>query len=199
MIVGNGAYFVEPGLWFLVQPSQMFYIYLNTAFRYRSLSLSGLLLNKLGGVLKTPNIDVGLSIDSFFSVLSDGFTNQPEQRLSFINKVNGGSYRFYSVNPSVFLSWTAWMELKFKPVSTKFYFHLDTLGQNYAKGFSCGIITQLKWHTKSSIADRRGGISFDFDEKTLRQNPMKIPTLKKKNPILRKRKIPTVKKILIRS
>ena len=168
MILGDGAYFVEPGLWFLFQPSKMFYVYANTAFRYRMSSpsdiLSGLLFNRLGGVLQTRNMDAGISIDSFFSLLPDQFTDQPEKRWELIKKTNGGSYKFYSVNPSVF-SWTTWMELKFQPVFTKIYFNLDTLGQNYAKGFSFGLITKLKWSTKSSIIDRkRNTMRFDFNE-----------------------------------
>ncbi len=172
IIVGDGAYFVEPGIWLLFQPSEKFYIYLNSAFRYRFFHLSSLLFARLGGVLQfTPHVDAGMAIDSFFSLLADEYSSQPEQRRSLLKKANAGSYKFYSVNPSVFLSWAAWTELKFKPLFTKIYFHLDTLGQNYAKGFSLGLSMKLKWSAKSSIVDRRSGIRFDFNEENSSFDP----------------------------
>lgn len=163
MIIGDGAYFVEPGLWLLFQPSKMLYIYYNLAFRYRMFSLSSPLFNRLGGVLQTRYIDLGLSMDSFLSVLSDEFTLQPKKRWKYLGN-NAGSYKFFSVNPSA-LSFTAWMGFRIKPVFTKLYFNFDTFGKHYARGLKVGLITTFRWNTKSSIINRRkSDISFDFDE-----------------------------------
>lgn len=164
MIVGDGAYFVEPGLWFLLKPAHKFYIYYNVAFRYRMFSLSSLLFNRLGGSLRTKYTDLGVSMDSFVSLLSDDFASHPEKRWNHVKKVNGGSYKFFSVNPSV-LSLTAWMEFKFKPIFAKVYFNTDMLGKYYARGLSFGLITTIKWSTKSSIIKKkRKNLSFDLDE-----------------------------------
>ena len=163
IILGDGAYFIEPGLWLLFNPSQIFYVYYNTAFRYRMAHLSGLLFNRLGGVLKTQHTDAGLAVHSFISLPSNSQerpVNQVEDRLK---TVNGGSYTFYSIKPSV-LAWTAWLELKFQPIFTKIYFNLNTLGNNYARGFSFGLVTKFKWSTKPSITERKRVMRFRFDE-----------------------------------
>ena len=177
IVVGDGAYFAEPGLWLIFKPSKIFHIYNHTSFRWRSAGLSSLLSSSLGGVLESEFITAGLSFDTFFSLfIQDQFSNQPEQRTAILKKANAGSLKFYSVNPSV-LSTTAWAEFKFKPFFTTLYVNLDTIGQNYAKGFSIGLMTKFKWSTKTSFIHRkRKSNSFlnldDFDEKeTNRQEP----------------------------
>ncbi len=171
MIVGDGAYFAEPGLWFLFRPfrirsKESLYLYYNTAFRYRTLglsnNLSGLLLNRLGTFIKTMYIDGGAETSSFFSVLSDTYSLEPEKRWGPLKKVNGESYKFRSVNPSV-LDFTFWMEFKFKPIFTKIYFNVDSFGKNYAKGLSFGFITTLKLYTKSSIIKKRRNRATESD------------------------------------
>lgn len=169
MILGDSSYFAEPGGWLFFQPAQSFYIYLNTAFRWRFFlsdpPLSSLAFARLGGLVKTRNIDAGAGIESFASILPDGFSAQPDKRWNLIKKVNGGSYKFHSVNPFA-LSWIAWMNIKFQPVYAKIYFNLDTLGKNYAKGLSFGLIAKLKWSLKSSVIEkRRGARRFDFSER----------------------------------
>ena len=163
MIVGDGAYFIEPGLSFLFQPSKMFYLYYNSAFRYRFFSLSSLLYNRFGGVLETQYINAGFSANFFFSIIPDSYTQRPEERWDLTKKVNGGSYKFYSVNPSAF-SVTTWLEFKYKPVSTKFYVNLDTFGKNYARGLSVGLITKLEFSTKKSFMKSKRSDRFDFGE-----------------------------------
>lgn len=174
LIIGDDSYFVEPGLWLLFQPVKIFYIYSNTAFRYRMNSFSGLLFSQLGGAFETQYMNAGASIDSFFSVTPDRFTNRPEQRWEHLKKINGGSYKFYSVNPSIFFSWTTWMEFKFKPIYTKIYFNLDTLGKNYAKGFSVGMVAKVKWNTRLSIIERRRKRNsiLDFNESSVESSDL---------------------------
>ena len=166
IVVGDGAYFAEPGLWFIFQPSRIFHIYNHTAFRWRSAGLSSILLSSLGGVLESEFITAGLSLDTFFSLFFyDQFSAQPEQRLKLLKTSNAGSLKFYSVNPSV-LSATVWSEFKFKPFFTTLYVNLDTIGKNYAKGFSIGLITKFQWSAKSSYMrqKRKSGGFFDFDD-----------------------------------
>lgn len=165
MILGDGTYFAEPGVWLLLRPSRNFYLHYNSALRFRMMDLSSLWFNRLGSFLKTRHADFGASVDSFFSIFSDDrFSSQPQTRWELLQRVNGGSFKFRSVNPSA-LSFTAWIEFKFKPVFTKLYFNQDTFGKNYAKGFHLGLITTVKWNTKSSVIKRkRKTKSFDFDE-----------------------------------
>lgn len=164
LIVGDGACFVEPGLWFLFQPSPSFYVYHNLAFRYRMSPLSGLLYNRLGGVLQSPRIDTGVALHSFVSIPTNAAVRSERNLYEHLKKVNGGSYKFYSIHPSVF-SWMSWVEMKFPPVFTTLYFNMDTLGINYGRGFSVGLIAKFQWNTKSSLMKKRSkGMRFNFFE-----------------------------------
>ena len=164
LIIGDSSYFVEPGVWLLFQGSKFFYLYYNLSFRYRIFSLSSVLFNRLGGVLQTQYIDAGFSIDTFTSVLDDQFTLQPEKRWNLLKHVNGGSFRFYSVNPYL-LSLTTWMEFKFQPLFATLYFNGNTFGDRYARGLTFGVMTKLKWSTKSALMDRkRKPIKYDFED-----------------------------------
>lgn len=163
LIVGEDSYFVEPGLWLLFQPSPLFYIHLNTAFEWRFLNgLSSLVHGQIGGTFQTEYLDAGVSINSFVSVIPDYFSSQPDTRLNPLRKVNGGSYKFSALNPSA-LSWMGWMEVKYKPFFTKLYFNMDTIGINYAKGFTFGLVKKIKWNTKSLSINKRH-MKFDFGE-----------------------------------
>ena len=162
----------------MLQPSKIFYIYNRTAFRWRSHFLSGILFANLGGVLQTEYVDGGISLDAFFSLLSDKRLGQPEFQ------TNAGSYKFYSVNPSI-VSVTPWMEFKFKPLFTKIYFNLDVSGRNYAKGFSLGLVTTLKWNTRSSMLKQRRRDMFfeDFEERDFGNSYHKEDKLKSSEPL----------------
>ncbi len=152
---GDGAYFAEPGAWLIYRPrSRLFYLFNNTRFRYRTEGLSSLLLSSAGGVLKTDLTDIGISADIFLPVLLDTYSRQPNQRWSITDRVNGGSYKFYSVDPrAVSVSvWTNWSF--FKPVRLTFYGNFDLTGQNYARGLTLGAIASLRLNTKAGQARR---------------------------------------------
>jgi len=163
LIVGDGSYFVEPGFWFFATPSPTFYIYFNTAFRYRfNLALSSLLFNRIGGVLKTQYINAGIGLNSFMAIHTSPEERDNNEVHKLLLSTNAGSYTFFSVQPSA-LSGTTWLEFKFKPLFTTLYFNLNTIGKNYARGFSFGINTKLKWNTKSSIFKTKKH-RFDLDD-----------------------------------
>ena len=159
LIVGDDSYFVEPGVWLYLQPFPSFYLYYNVSFRHRIFSpLSSLLFNRLGGVVRIKLVDIGLSLDSFFSVLPDTQIQQAERRLELIRRVNAGSYRFYSFNPSL-VSFTTWMEFKFQPAFINVYFNGSApvgMGSNYARGLSVGAVAKFKWGIKSSPLKEKG-------------------------------------------
>lgn len=162
-ITGDGSVFVEPGLWLLYHISKHIYIYENVSFRYRMTS-SNLIFNRLGGVLQTRYTDLGLAIDAFFSLPSAQIPPEVEARLRQLPNLNGGSYRFSALNPFL-LSFTAWMELKFKPVFATLYFNGNSIGQNYAKGLTFGLMMKFKWTTRSSVlSKKRRRMRLDFEE-----------------------------------
>ena len=149
IIVGDGAYYTEVALAFLFEPANNFHLYKRMAFRYRGSGLSSLGLINLGAVLDSQYLSAGVSLDSFLTVLKfDDYSPNPEFRWNRLESTNGGSYKFYSVNPSV-LSWTGWVDFKYNFFKTKFYLNLNTIGNNYAKGLSLGFITQWTWNTAS--------------------------------------------------
>ena len=176
IVLGDGAYFVEPRFWFFYKASsQLFDLFCNIGFRYRTHSLSSLLLAKLGGVLHVHYADLGFSAEGFFSppFLSDEYERGPEKRWNLTNQVNGGSYKFYSVNPGVF-SLTGWVELKvLQPFFLTLYTNLDTLGQNYAKGLTLGLISSLRWDVESTKAGSPEEFQFEYDDLEEERAPKK--------------------------
>ena len=169
MVVGDGAYFLEPGLYAVLRPSKLFYVYSRLAFRYRMFVLSGLLLNQLGGVVRTQHISFGLLMDSSVSATGDQFSAQPDRRHSRLNKVNGASLRFYAVNPSV-LSVVPWMEFNFRPAIFRLYVSLDVTGQTRSRGLGFGLITKLKWNTRASVAAKRKTLKYHFQQPDIRMD-----------------------------
>lgn len=151
IVNGDGAFHIEPGLWIIYALSPHFaYLFYNTSFRYRTEKLSALSYHRAGGLIQTRHFDTGLSANLFFPVISDAYTKRPETRWNVLENVNGGSYKFYSVNPAV-LSFTVWAN--FKPaesIGLQIYGSLDTYGQAYGKGYTVGLMATKKWSFKSS-------------------------------------------------
>ena len=151
IVNGDGAFHIEPGLWIIYALSPHFaYLFYNTSFRYRTEKLSALSYHRAGGLIQTRHLDTGLSANLFFPVISDTYTKRPETRWNVLENVNGGSYKFYSVNPAV-LSFTVW--INFKPIESiglQVYGSLDTYGQAYGKGYTVGLMASKKWSFKSS-------------------------------------------------
>ena len=165
VVVGNRVFFVEPGLWFAFQHEKIFFIHLNTAFRFRE-SLSSLWFNQLGAYFQIKrDLRLGGSVDSFFSVLGDEFSNQPEKRHSLLNKTSSGSRKFQSVNPWA-LSFTGYISGSFfQPLWLKLYLNMDTIGSNYAKGLTAGVQLTFKWSTAKGNLRIEGTdkpLKFDF-------------------------------------
>ena len=157
IIVGENASYFEPALSFIFKPSDYFYLYNQNSFRYRTAGLSSLIFLNLGAAVASHNFSVGVSLDTFFSTfILDRFTNSPENRHNILEGANAGSYKFYSVNPSV-VSGTLWLDFKYNIFNTNLYINLDTLGKNYGKGLTIGLITRFKWflQSKDSFVEKK--------------------------------------------
>ncbi|MBC6415877.1 MAG: hypothetical protein GDA46_05750 [Bdellovibrionales bacterium] len=151
IIVGDHASYFEPTLSFIFKPSPNFHIYNQNSFRYRSSNLSSLFSLNLGTVFHNSAFSIGSSIDTFFSFLRfDDYTNRPGYRHEHLKKVNAGSFKFYSINPSV-ISFTLWTGLNFSPFQMTFYVNKDTWGKNYGEGITLGLITKFKWKYSKKI------------------------------------------------
>ena len=157
IIVGETASYFEPALSFIFKPSEYFYLYNQVSLRYRTAGLSSLIFLNLGAAVTSHNFSFGLSLDTFFSTfILDRFTNSPASRHNILEGANAGSYKFYSVNPSV-VSGTLWLDFKYNFFNTNLYINLDTLGKNYGKGLTIGLITRFKWllQSKDSFLEKK--------------------------------------------
>ena len=181
LIVGDNSSYFEPSLNLIFKPSHYFSIYTRQAFRYRLNGLSSLLFSDLGVVTQSDFFSAGLSFNSFFSLLFfDSWSHNPKKRHDILTSVNSGSHKFYSVNPMV-ISGTAWIKYNYDVFDTKFYVNLDTLGKNYGKGLTIGLITSFKFQPKSKDflrKSREKDLYLDFGYRKL---PTKKRNQKKEN------------------
>lgn len=151
VIVGDRAFYVETGLWLIygIVP-RSFYIFSHSSFRYRTYQLSSLTSNQLGFLIRTKYVQLGASADVFLSFpFLDAHTNSPRTRWDKTGRVNGGSYKFLSVNPSS-LSFSSWLKWSAHPFSLIIYGKADTYGSHYGKGFTVGGNLSVSFNTKSS-------------------------------------------------
>ena len=82
----------------------------------------------------------------------DSYQYEPKKRTLVLQRVNAGSHKFYSINPTA-LSFTGWLELKAGLVSVAVYGNVDTFGKNYAKGFTLGLSTRLVFSMESDSSN----------------------------------------------
>lgn len=151
LIVGCGCYFLEPDLWLIYNVRSLVYLFYRSRLRYRFHAISSLWFHKAGAYFRTRHINFGLSANFFFPAFRDPKSNQVQQREVLLKRVNAGSLKFYSVNPSA-LSFTGWMDFRFKalaPVSLTLYGNVDTYGQSYARGLTLGLSTKLSFSMES--------------------------------------------------
>ena len=148
IVTGDGAYYIEPEVWITYPLFPHFVnLFYSTRFRYRTHKLSSLLYNKTGVQVRTRHLDFGLAGNLLLSVISDGYTNRPETRWNVTDRVNGGSYKIFSVNPSA-ISFTAWTAFKpVKNLSLNLFANLDVTGTNYGRGLTVGLMAESSINT----------------------------------------------------
>lgn len=117
-----------------------FSYYLGAGYNYRS-ERSGLLPWNLGAGVKWGHQSfVGAEISGFQSISDDGDKGTLESaRYSLIQRVNGGSYKFYSVNPSHIQAGVN-LDVAFsRAFVLKSSFATSLSGQNYANGMTISL------------------------------------------------------------
>lgn len=91
----------------------------------------------------------------FQSISDDSQTNTAIVRETYLNKVNGGAAKFYSVNPNV-ISTEGIMSFRLNPKwEMQFRAGLDIAGENYSKGFFAGASFILDWGLQNRTLRRR--------------------------------------------
>ena len=179
IVFSDGAHFIEPNFLLSYEYKKLLYFFSNTKFKYRTHGLSSIASYQLGGSIQTPAADIGAYIDySMPLFFPDIYYNTPESRTDLLNRVNGGSYKFYSIHPYK-LSFTAWMELYFKFVALTTYANFDTYGKNSSKGLTLGAIAKFRINTYNSNKESRRFL--DNYKKSLRSKKQKANYYKEEN------------------
>lgn len=110
---------------------------------YRLEGRSGLLLYDLGGGWRWNRNLFGLEVGGFQSVMDDADKSSETKRNTTIQKVNGGSFRFYSVNPSV-TEFRLWSEHSLSNhVKLNLNMAYPFYGVNYANGMTFGAVFSM--------------------------------------------------------
>lgn len=134
---------------------QWFSYYAGGGYNFRS-ERSGVMPWYFGGGLQWKHSFLGLEINGFQTVTDDsdkGSTNEG-LRNTLNQRVNAGSYKFYSINPS-HIQVQANLDIGFSSgFVVKSYVANSISGQNYANGLSIGLMVNLLFDTVSNNPHR---------------------------------------------
>lgn len=138
----NGATEIKPTVLMRMDLGS-FYPYAYLGGNIRSEGLSTLLTYGAGGEFRFSELGIGAAIEGFSSVKDDQYTNSASRRDLVATRVNGGSKKFYSINPNslaaeLFLNFAMTDFIKFKA-----YGGADVTGSNYSSGFFVGAALTL--------------------------------------------------------
>ncbi len=99
VLIGEGALSAEARLnWQKLWPT--FKLLAHTGFKYRDEGRSSLFTYKLSNEFDLNSFLLGAGFEGFVSVLQDQHTKRTQERLDVVRRVDAGSYRYYSVNPT---------------------------------------------------------------------------------------------------
>lgn len=98
-LIGEGSLRVRGGSW-VFWPLGKYRPFAYLGFEYRDEGRSYLLPYELGVKFKLPRFWIQGSFRGYESISDDGDTDNPLARNAFLQTVNAGSMRYYSVNPS---------------------------------------------------------------------------------------------------
>lgn len=140
-----------------------FYPYAYLGGNIRSEGLSTLLTYGVGGEFRFSELGLGAALDGFSSVKDDQYTNSASRRDLVTTRVNGGSKRFYSINPNalaaeIFVNFAMTDFIKFKA-----YGGADVTGSNYSQGFFVGAAVTFTLDY--------GNNSYDDEQPVVRKRP----------------------------
>ncbi len=129
---------------------QWFSYYAGGGYDFRS-GRSGIMPWYLGGGLQWKHSFLGLELNGFQTVTDDPDRGSNEAARNTLNqRVNAGSYKFYSVNPS-HIQVQANLDIGFSSgFIVKSYIANSISGQNYANGMTIGLMVNLLFDTFSN-------------------------------------------------
>lgn len=154
MILNEGALALENKNWIEYKLFKH-RLYLMAGLKYQDDGRSALFPWSLGAHRHTKKFFYGAEVGGFEAITDDEDIARPANKLDVTNRVNSGSLKFYSINPSLLYT-EAWLGYRW---SSKLNFGLSynkTLnGKNSAEGQSFGF--NLTWRTSfsSSITEEK--------------------------------------------
>ncbi len=145
----EGALEVRPALTVQSDFSGSMLWYGKLGFTYRDQGRSFLLPWHAGLEFKLPSSRLGARVSGFHSIADDGDTNNKTARIAASDNVNGGSLKWYAINPSVVSAdgyyrfrvadrWVGQVQAGF-----------DLTGTNYAAGFFVGAFLRYAFDISS--------------------------------------------------
>ncbi len=137
VLSSNGASEIKPTLYGRMD-FDGFYPFAYIGANVRSEGLSTLMTYGGGGEFRFESLGIGAAVNGFTSVKDDKYTNQAIIRDNVLTTVNGGSKKYFSINPS---SVEAEVFVNFSIVDEAFiklYALYDVAGSNMSQGLGGG-------------------------------------------------------------
>jgi hypothetical protein len=124
-----------------------FYPYGYLGLNYRSEGLSMLMTYGGGGEYRFSEMGIGFALNAFMTIKDDDKTSSALTRDLITTRVDGGSKKFYSVNPNLVNA-----ELFFNFAATdslfiKLFGNYDVYGSNISQGFAAGATFQYSFES----------------------------------------------------
>jgi hypothetical protein len=132
-----------------------FYPYIQGGVNYRSDGLSLLMTYAAGFELRFAEIGLGAAALGRFSIQDDEYTNSASIRDNFNNRVNGGSKKYFSINPNstdveLSATYAANQDLLFK-----LFAGYTLIGSNSAAGYNAGFSINLSFDDEDNYRRRK--------------------------------------------
>lgn len=153
VLTSEGAHMATLGAWttydiWLMQP----YAYIG--YTYRDDGRSSLLPWRVGVQKKLSRWTFDIGVYGYRSITDDEYTDSPAQRQNVTALVDGGSYRFYSINPSLtevqMMVWHSWDRFSLAGGAT------HTLeGKNAARGQTYLLSLSYDWGAANKTLKKR--------------------------------------------
>lgn len=158
-LTDEGALFLQAGGWFAKHLWHLYnYAYLGA--RYQDEGRASLWLYKIGTYINLNGVLIGTELNGYSALTNDTYLDTPEERDDITTRVNAGSLRYYSINPSLaeLRFWTGFRFLR--GVQMDFGYNQTINGKNTAAGRTFWTQLTWSWNLSGETPSRRTKRSF---------------------------------------
>ena len=139
-ITDDGVWQMTPSLWLYGVLFDVVVPFVQGGFKWRGQPLSSFFQWKAGLMLRADIAEIGLDIHGFWSITLDPSSKDLGDRVQLLKRVNAGSMRFFSANPSG-IGGTGWLAWHFPFLTLRFSGDMDWAGARYSKGY--GVLAEV--------------------------------------------------------